>query len=101
MAIYRSDQAQLTFAAESAQGADPERIENWVSQDANREKMVTRSVFYSYLLETSQINTQIRLATQDKNISRDTKYRRILKYQEQKKNLAKMYLNGLSKMQPK
>ena len=27
MAIYRSDQAQLTFAAESAQGADPERIE--------------------------------------------------------------------------
>ena len=81
--------------------ADPERIENWLSQDANREKMVTRSVFYSYLLETSQINTQIRLATQDKNISRDTKYRRILKYQEQKKNLAKMYLNGLSKMQPK
>ena len=81
--------------------ADPERIENWLSQDANREKMVTRSVFYSYLLETSQINTQIRLATQDKNISRDTKYRRILKYQEQKKNLAKMYLNSLSKMQPK
>ena len=27
MAVYRSDQAQLTFAAESAQGADPEMIE--------------------------------------------------------------------------
>ena len=26
MAIYRSDQAQLTFAAESAQGADPEQM---------------------------------------------------------------------------
>jgi len=27
MAIYRNDQAQLTFAAESAQGADPEQIQ--------------------------------------------------------------------------
>ena len=27
MGVYRSDQAQLTFAAEAAQGADPEMIE--------------------------------------------------------------------------
>ena len=27
MAVYRSDQAQLTFATEAAQGGDPEMIE--------------------------------------------------------------------------
>ena len=27
MGVYRSDQAQLTFAAEAAQGGDPEMIE--------------------------------------------------------------------------
>ena len=27
MAVYRSDQAQLTFAAEAAQGGDPEMME--------------------------------------------------------------------------
>ena len=31
MAVYRSDQAQLTFAAEAAQGADPEMIEGSAS----------------------------------------------------------------------
>ena len=32
MAIYRSDQAQLTFAAESAQGGDPEMIEGTLAR---------------------------------------------------------------------
>ena len=31
MGVYRSDQAQLTFAAEAAQGGDPEMIEANVS----------------------------------------------------------------------
>ena len=31
MAVYRSDQAQLTFAAEAAQGADPEMMEGTAS----------------------------------------------------------------------
>ena len=31
MAVYRSDQAQLTFATEAAQGGDPELIEGTVS----------------------------------------------------------------------
>ena len=31
MAIYRSDQAQLTFAAETAQGADPELMQGTAS----------------------------------------------------------------------
>ncbi len=30
MAVYRSDQAQLTFAAEAAQGGDPEMMEGTV-----------------------------------------------------------------------
>ena len=32
MAIYRSDQAQLTFAAEAAQGGDPEMIEGTLAR---------------------------------------------------------------------
>ena len=32
MAIYRSDQAQLTFAAETAQGGDPEMMEGTLAR---------------------------------------------------------------------
>lgn len=75
--------------------ADEERIENWLSQDENRERMVTRSVFYGYLLETAELNTQIRLTTQDKGLNQESKARRILKIQEKKKKLAMQYLDSL------
>lgn len=75
--------------------ADEERIENWLSQDENRERMITRSVFYGYLLETAELNTQIRLTTQDKGLNQESKARRILKIQEKKKKLAMQYLDSL------
>jgi len=75
--------------------ADEERIENWLSQDENKERMITRSVFYGYLLETAELNTQIRLTTQDKGLNQESKARRILKIQEKKKKLAMQYLDSL------
>ena len=77
MAIYRSDQAQITFAAESAQGADPEQMKGTAAgfegQLAGAHEAGSRRITVSVLSGSLTVGDFIRIGqiTADSHASDD------------------------------
>ena len=77
--------------------ADETRIKNWYNSPENKYKIARRPVLFEYLQLVGTINSNIRNTLINKDLSKDSRYRRILKYQHQKRDLANKYLEAIEK----
>jgi len=78
--------------------ADEERINNYFNDSDNLWKIEQRPLLFEYLKLTGSINNEIRLVFFQKDINQDVKHRKILKLNQQKRDLATTYLDALNKL---
>jgi hypothetical protein len=78
--------------------ADEERINNYFNDPDNLWKIEQRPLLFEYLKLTGSINNEIRLVFFQKDINQDVKHRKILKLNQQKRDLATTYLDALNKL---
>ena len=78
--------------------ADEERINNYFNDPYNLWKIEQRPLLFEYLKLTGSINNEIRLVFFQKDINQDVKHRKILKLNQQKRDLATTYLDALNKL---
>jgi len=78
--------------------ADDTRINAWLKNDDNRDKIMQRPVFLDYLMETGKRNRLIRNTTTDKSLSKDFRHKEVMRLQDQKRKLAEEFLDSLEFM---
>ena len=78
--------------------ADDIRINAWLENDDNRDKIMQRPVFLDYLMETGKLNRLIRNTTTDKSLSKDFRNKEVMRLQDQKRKMAEDFLDALEAM---
>jgi len=79
--------------------SDEARLNKFLENDDNRERITQRPLFFSYLQQMAKINQQIRLIQSDEGRSNDSKNREILQLNDMKRKMAEEFLDATNFLQ--